>query len=280
MKGSFFDKIGYNFIEGKGLLIVLVILFSSGSFILGFFAGKKMSVFDTAHQQAKKAEQPVIEAKAARLAVPTPQTPVPPAVTPQEEQPAGKDIKTYELVKPTDQPQQVEPVRPQTPQPEQPMPEQPKAEQPKTAKAVPPPLPSPEPTKAPSEAKPPAKDVLTPVAIPQTQNNPVPVPKESKSQAKRQQGAKPLPKEQYTTIGGERYYIQLGAFKSLGEAMRLQDELKIKGFESNIIKNPVNDGVTLFKVRLGSNYTKSEAAQLMARLNKKGVRGFMKETQR
>jgi hypothetical protein len=278
MKGSFFDKIGYNFIEGKGLLIVVVILFSSTSFILGFFAGKKMSVSDSAAPQAKKAELTVIEARAARPAVPTPQpappqpptpqpaAPQPPtpeaaAVKPQEESPAGKDIKTYDLVKPAEQPQQAEPVRP-------------------------PPQPAPEPAKAPSEAlssKPPAKDVLTPAAIPKGRNASsqevaVHASKESKTAVKQQKTAKQVPKTYSDNT--EKYFIQIGAFKSLSEAMRLQEELKMKGFDSNISKNPVNDGVTLFKVRLGNNYTKAEASRIMARLNKKGINGFMRETQR
>ncbi|MBF0564257.1 MAG: SPOR domain-containing protein [Nitrospirae bacterium] len=100
--------------------------------------------------------------------------------------------------------------------------------------------------------------------------------------AKALQPARSAPAEQKQTIITPRkssvgkFFIQVGAFKSLGEAMRLQEELSQKGFESNVSKHAISDSVTLYKVRLG-NYSRDEATQTLSKLNKKGVKGFMRE---
>ncbi|MBF0556068.1 MAG: SPOR domain-containing protein [Nitrospirae bacterium] len=321
MKGRLFDKIGYDFIEGKGLLIVVVVLFSSASFILGFFAGKKVST--TAVSQAKKAEPAIIEARTFKPAVPAPPAQIEAAaVKPQDVPPA---VKNYELINPGEELQHAESIGPQPPQAEQPKTQQPKMEQPKTqqpeqlkpvapkanlpaaelpktpnpvlpkaklpdtTRRVPVTKPQTKPqieTKAPTPApetnnKNSVKDVLTPVAPPpqstQAAQGTFHAAKESAKTTAKQQKA---PKEIPAANSGEKYFIQIGAFKGVGDAMRLQDDLKMKGFDSDVIKNPVNDGVTLFKVRVGGNFTKAEASQMMTRLNKKGIKGFMKETQR
>ncbi|MBF0568145.1 MAG: SPOR domain-containing protein [Nitrospirae bacterium] len=301
MKGRLFDKIGYDFIEGKGLLIVVVVLFSSASFILGFFAGKKV----TTTAVAKKAESAIIEARTVKPAVPAP--PAPPAQTeaaavkPQDVPPA---VKNYELVNPGEELQHADAVRPQPPHAEQIKPDQlkpeqpgqlkpaaelpratsptlPKAKSPDAPKRVPDTKPQVEtktPAPTPVTNSPAVKDVLTPVAPPAvgTQGTFHAAKESAKTTAKQQK----IPRESPPANSGEKYFIQIGAFKNVGDAMRLQDDLKIKGFDSDVIKNPVNDGVTLFKVRVGGNFTKSEASQMMTRLNKKGIRGFMKEAQR
>ncbi|MBF0456275.1 MAG: SPOR domain-containing protein [Nitrospirae bacterium] len=315
MKGRIFDKIGYNFIEGKGLLIVVVVLFSSVSFIMGFFAGKKVS--SSAVLQAKNIG--IIEAKAVRPAMPTPTAPAPPLPTapptqpapatlkpqevkPQEEPPAGR--KTYDVVSPVEQPSHSEPVRPESALPEQPKAEkpkpaaptaepivipntvsqvQPKAKIPKTAKHIPEAQPqtetkTPQPTPEHTKPTPPVKDILTPVSPPPQGSQAAQGTFHASKTTVQQQ--KIANKEVTASKSGEKYYIQIGAFKNAGDATRLQEDLKTKGFDSEIVKNPVNDGVTLFKVRVGSNYTKSEASQVMARLNKKGIKGFMRDNQR
>ncbi|MBF0488615.1 MAG: SPOR domain-containing protein [Nitrospirae bacterium] len=314
MKGRLFDKIGYDFIEGKGLLIVVVVLFSSASFILGFFAGKKVSTTAV----AKKAESAIIEARTVKPTIPAPPTPpAPPTqteVTAVKQQDIPPAVKNYELTNTGEDIQHAESVRPQPPhaeqlKPEQPRQEQPKQEQPKqeqpgqlkpqaqlpratspvptkakspdTARRVPEPKPQAEtktPAPTPVTNSPAVKDVLTPVAPPGvgTQGTFHAAKESAKTTAKQQK----IPKEIPPANSGEKYFIQIGAFKGVGDAMRLQDDLKMKGFDSDVIKNTVNDGVTLFKVRVGGNYTKSEASQMMTRLNKKGIRGFMKETQR
>ncbi|MBF0515783.1 MAG: SPOR domain-containing protein [Nitrospirae bacterium] len=319
MSNRFFDKIGYNFIEGKGLLIVIVVLFSSVSFILGFFAGKKVSA--TSVLQAKKDEPAFFEAKAAKTPPPAPplKSPEIAPVKPPEEPQTAK--KPYEIINqsephsepaqpsaPVAQPPKAEPLKPEQPKPDHskaeqtkpeqprqvapaahakpepallpktPAPAEPKAKTPKIAnnkhlietKAQPVPTPSP----APVKPNPPVKDVLTPVTPPsQAAEGTV---QTAKTTAKHQKPPKDIP----AASSGEKYFIQIGAFRGFSDAMKLQEDLKSKGFDANIVKNQVDDGVTLYKVRIGGNLSKAEASQTMTTLNKKGMRGFIKETQR
>ncbi len=66
MKNGFFDKFPCEIIEGKGLLIAIVIVFSSLSFTLGFFIGKKVQTpdflstsFNTALKESEIVEEEV-----------------------------------------------------------------------------------------------------------------------------------------------------------------------------------------------------------------------------
>ncbi|MEO5359739.1 MAG: SPOR domain-containing protein [Nitrospirota bacterium] len=289
-----FDRIGYNFIEGKGLLIVIVVLVSSVSFILGFFAGKKVS--SPVVLQAKNTEPAIAETRPVIKPAPPQQHVQTDAAAPKplEEVPAAK--KTYEILNTAEQPDPVKPHTPQQPKPEQAKPEPPKlqpklepAELPKTpipaqpkaktskhtAEANPQtetktPMPAAETTKP----TPAVKDVLTPVTPPpQTAQSTL---QASKTTAKQQKTEKEAP----AANSGDKYFIQIGAFRNFSDAMKLQEDLKAKGFDANIVKVAVNDGVTLYKVRLGGNYAKTEASQVMTSLNKKGIKGFIKESQR
>ncbi|MCG6553116.1 MAG: SPOR domain-containing protein [Candidatus Magnetominusculus sp. LBB02] len=290
MKGRVLGKIGYNFIEGKGLLIVIVVLFSSASFIMGFFAGKKVSL--SAAPQALKIEPAFTQAN---MVKPTPAA-QPPLASPARaaEEPLVVS-KPAETTIPVEEPKRVETVSPQpTPasQPkltqsiEQPKPEPPKQPTPSPESAVTPNpahtrTPAPEkhareamaaaPSATPAAAKPTphvVKDVLTPVSPPPQQGGAL-------------YASKTIAKQPATApTSAEKYYIQLGAFKGVGDAMRLQEDLRLKGFESEIVKNSVNEGVTLFKVRIGGQLTKAEVSQTMAKLNKRGFKGFIRELPR
>ncbi|MBF0336277.1 MAG: SPOR domain-containing protein [Nitrospirae bacterium] len=243
---STFDKFSHSFMEGKGLLIVMMIVFSSFSFVVGFFAGKKLSdkaaltntsTTCTPEMMAGNKPQPPIN-----LFTTTPAPSVAPDTQPVENlnKKAAKDF-------PLDQP--VEDQAPQEPE--------------QTAPVT---TPTPHPQK--TVAKPTAPPVVAKPAIKPTE------PPHQQLQVVTHEPKTPT--KQTHAPGKERYIIQVGAFKSLGEAMRLQEELKQKGFDSNVSKHPIKEGMTLYKVRLDYANSKDEAIATLSRLNKKGITGFIK----
>ncbi|KJU82272.1 Sporulation/cell division region, bacteria domain protein [Candidatus Magnetobacterium bavaricum] len=252
---STFDKFSQSFMEGKGLLIVVMIVFSSFSFVVGFFAGKKLSD-KAASTNASTTCTPDIIARNQQQ---------PPMnlfnSTPIPTEPAAPNnanpIENLNKKATKDLPPDITDNDPSLQEPEQTPP--PKTPTPKPDKTVP------KPTAKASSATP---DVRQPQKKPAEQQLHV-VTHEPKASGKQAHAA-----------GKERYVIQVGAFKSLGEAMRLQEELKQKGFDSNISKHPIQEGMTLYKVRLDYANSKDDAISTLSRLNKKGITGFIKgETQ-
>ncbi|KJU83348.1 Sporulation/cell division region, bacteria domain protein [Candidatus Magnetobacterium bavaricum] len=248
---STFDKFSHSFMEGKGLLIVVMIVFSSFSFVVGFFAGKKLSD-KTANTNASTTCTPEIMARTAQQ----------PKMNLFNSTPAPTEPATVNNTKPIenlnknatkDLPPDITDNDPTLQEPEQTPP--PNTPAPRPEKTVP------NPTARTKGATP---DVMQPEKKPPQQQLQI-VTHESRTSSK-----------QANVAGKERYVIQVGAFKSLGEAMRLQEELKQKGFESNISKHPIQEGMTLYKVRLDYANSKDDAIATLSRLNKKGITGFIK----
>ncbi|MBF0338354.1 MAG: SPOR domain-containing protein [Nitrospirae bacterium] len=251
---STFDKFSQSFMEGKGLLIVVMIVFSSFSFVVGFFAGKKLSD-KTANTNASTTCTPEMMARTAQ------QPPMnlfnnTPAPT-ESATPNNEPIENLNKKAAKDLPPDIMEDVPAHQEPEQSPPPH-----------TPPPKPENTLTKPTAKAPGATPDVRQPQKKPAEQQLHV-VTHEPKPSGK-----------QTHASGKERYIIQVGAFKSLGEAMRLQEELKQKGFESAISKHAIQEGMTLYKVRLDYANSKDDAVSTLSRLNKKGIKGFIKgETQ-
>ncbi|MBF0464859.1 MAG: SPOR domain-containing protein [Nitrospirae bacterium] len=247
MKLGFFGKFDYNFIEGKGLLIAIIISFSSISFIIGFFAGKKFSGGEIP-QSAKKIGGFVVtevktikEETAHTVATPTPD------ITTEQERPAPETTKHQQqqqkIAGLTETPHAIEEtytepvaeVHEPSPKPQRQVHQTPRQEQ-----------------------KPEPKAAVKKTAQPKVK----PVPEKLLKQPE--------------AAHGQRYFIQVGAFKNVLEAEKVQEDLKRKGFSANILKTPIKDGVTLFKVRVGDYSSQTEANAVLGRLSKKGFKAFIR----
>jgi cell division protein FtsN len=258
MKFGFFSKFDYNFIEGKGLLIAVIISFSSISFIIGFFAGKKFSGGEIPQSAKKIGSFVVTEVKTLKETVPgtIPEAEVTGRDNWDKEQEHGAPLgaKTQQQKKAvTDKPPAVEKniAEPETAETVvynreaelKPVQQKPAAKERKVVKA---------------ETKPEPKSVVKKLA--QAKARPV----EEKPAKKADDGH------------GQRYYIQVGAFKNAEEATKVQSDLRKKGFEASILKTQIKDGVTLFKVRVGDYHSQAEANAVLGRLSKKGFKCFMR----
>jgi cell division protein FtsN len=337
MRFSLFDKFSFSFIEGKGLLITIIIVFSSVSFMIGFFAGKKLNVSETGLEgMAKSSESPdsnsikIEEKKADVQAIYTESD----AAPDKSSERAAKVDRASVVPKTqgnenTPKPSSAQPVAKETIHPEalagstekslasttstvnveekqspaiegsnvdsaarQPKPghttshknvpetkktEKHKPRELKVKQIEPPPADEVQP------AAKQAKSLKTGVAGPGIKgvdDNPSAPPEggvHGRSQVTRV--VQPEQKQIITAprkSPAGRFFIQVGAFKSIGEAMRLQEQLGQMGFDANISKHSISDGVTLYKIRLG-NYSREEANQTLSKLNKKGVKGFVRE---
>ncbi|MBF0538922.1 MAG: SPOR domain-containing protein [Nitrospirae bacterium] len=268
---STFDKFNHSFMEGKGLLIIVIIVFSSFSFVVGFFAGKKLSI-KAANTNASTSCTPEMIESQARNKQQSPINMFPNVPSTRETEPP-KD--------PKNSPEPVENLNKKTPKdlpPDVTEDNQDHQETPSPIKTPPPQQPDK------TVKKSPVKDTS---ARPEAIRQPATVRSESDHEKRKpQQELQVVTHEprvlnkQTNAAGRERYVIQVGAFKSLGEAMRLQEELKQNGFDSNISKHSIKEGITLYKVRLDYANSKDDAITTLSRLNKKGIKGFIKgETQ-
>ncbi|QWR76122.1 SPOR domain-containing protein [Candidatus Magnetomonas plexicatena] len=243
MKLGFFGKFDYNFIEGKGLLIAVIISFSSISFIIGFFAGKKFSSGEIPQSAKKIGGYVVTEVKTLKEETSHAVTPEPATTV---------NVKQQEYTAPEATPQQAQkPAAADTPQAS----EKPAAE--------------------------PMLEVQEPVSKPpqqvkehQAAKTPEPKAAVKKPVQPKVKPAQEKQSKQPETPHGQMYYIQVGAFKNVEEAEKIQEDLRRKGFSANILKTPIKDGVTLFKVRVGDYSSQAEANAILGRLSKKGFKGF------
>ncbi|MCI4625987.1 MAG: SPOR domain-containing protein [Candidatus Magnetoovum sp. WYHC-5] len=76
--------------------------------------------------------------------------------------------------------------------------------------------------------------------------------------------------------GGQKYFVQAGAFKSKEQADILKGKLEGQGFQATVYKQTIKDQLIMYKVRIGDFETKEEADLALSKLNKKGVTGFVK----
>ncbi|MEO5357118.1 MAG: SPOR domain-containing protein [Nitrospirae bacterium YQR-1] len=258
MKFGFFSKFDYNFIEGKGLLIAVIISFSSISFIIGFFAGKKYSGGEISQSAKKIGGFVVTEVKTLKETVPVSAPESETAVKDnQHSRDKEQEYAANQVLKAQQQQKNTKPEPP--PATEKNLPEtetvvvnrevEPKPQQQKQGK---------EHRTVKADSKPELKTA-----------------QKKQAQAK-QKPVEEKPAKQTEEAFRQRYYIQVGAFKNVEEATRVQNDLKIKGFSASILKTPIKDGVTLYKVRVGDYNSQTEANAVLGRLSKKGFKCFMR----
>jgi cell division septation protein DedD len=278
MKTGVFDKFSYNFIEGKAPLIAIVILITSISFTLGFFAGKSLSV---PKDNARAAE--VLQKDGA---------PVDEAAAHEKLKqllgggqgglrPSDGDAATTELQPPGEiRPERAPERAPEhTGEAEKPAPAPPKSEDKPAGPAIKDAV-----KDAPIKAAPPDKDA--PDGKETAKKDAPARADEQKSRTAKVAPAKTAHKNTTAdtaskeaaakkTPKGERYFIQAGAFKSAGEADRLVGELKGMGFNPEVSPD-VSKKPNLVKVTLGGCKSREEADRILAKLAKNGIKGFVR----
>ncbi|MBF0344115.1 MAG: SPOR domain-containing protein [Nitrospirae bacterium] len=273
---SIFDKFNQSFMEGKGLLIMVIIVFSSFSFVVGFFTGKKLSIKE-ANTIASTDNPPNVQentAKNRQQSTPNIFSNVTSSNTADVS--ADKVESVENLNKKAIEEQNTDIVEDKT----QVKPDSQTPKENVPVKATPQVIHQPEKTVTKSSAKEKKPHEMAAAETKQSEKLKKPIPvvitKEIPVKPRPQTDEIKVLSKQTHGGGKEHYIIQVGAFKSLGEAMRLQEELKQKGFESDISKHAIKDGMMLYKVRLDYANSKDDAAATLSRLNKKGIKGFIK----
>jgi DedD protein len=124
----------------------------------------------------------------------------------------------------------------------------------------------------PPVAPPLTSDSTAPVAPkPTTVAKPAPAP--ATKTATPPPSAAPVPAARSTAAsaaaGKAGYVVQLAALNSQGEADAMANRLKAKGYQA-YVQGPANGAPSIFRVRVGSYSTRSEAEGVAAKLEKEG----------
>jgi cell division protein FtsN len=296
MKTGLFDKFSYNFIEGKAPLIAIVILITSISFTLGFFAGKSLSKpheegrTAVALQTAAPVDETAAHEKLKRLiGGETGSLPsgvgtgvgtgvgsggnagvgnagvveIQPERAPERAPDAGKSApeKSGSSKSETGStgPVMKETVIKAAPPVKEAAPKE------AASKAE-------GPVKKETPAKPdmPDKTAADKIVPDKTTMDKTAADKSTKA-AQKDAAADTASDAKKTDTGAERYFIQAGAFKSASEADKLAGKLKAMGFKPEILK-----GTKLVRVKLGDYNSRDEAYKILLKLDKKGVKGFVR----
>jgi Cell division protein len=113
----------------------------------------------------------------------------------------------------------------------------------------------PKPAPPPAPAKPAAQSATPPAATsPQTSSSPSASPQ---------------------TASGGRYYVQVGAYRTPGEADRERARIALLGVESSVQRAEIPDHGTWFRVRVGPEPTQDAARSVLQRLHSNQVSAIL-----
>jgi cell division septation protein DedD len=237
-------------LNGKQLVFLgmATTLVSVVIFLCGVLVGRGVKPLDTVAQAAAPAFDVPVASPVAPGAVATP-APPPPSMPAPSASAAGAVAEAAGDTEPT--PQGDEAEDPVDPPP---------------AAATPAPRPVEPPARAPAEVKPTPKPeparaaaVPPPVAAPPAAPKPVVTPEPAPPDTGRAAMATTAP------ATGGRIAVQVGAFKTRGEADALARRLSGRGYAVYVM-NPTDDGKAVYRVRVGNYASADEAQRISAKL--------------